>query len=953
MFTTLIKLILQILRFLNPFEQRQVIKKLIFVLFIFYQATDVLATHIRAGEITARRIGCTGRTYEFIITAYRDTGSDILFGNGVLSYGDGQTLSLNPDSFFRKELIDDEVELVQFRQEHTYESNGIYIVSYNEDFRNVGIANISNSGSVAFYVETIIRLDPALGCNDSPIFLIPPVDKAAIGVAFFHNPGAFDINPGDSISFRFVIPKSRTGVNVPGYRSPEIASGGQDSQQIGPATFTLDQLTGDIIWDAPALKGEFNIAFIAEEWRKINGEWVFLGSITRDMQIIVDETDNDPPEIIIPEDTCVEAGTLLEATITATDINDESLVQIEGFGGPFILEPPAVLIPDSDGYFESPHSVQFSWQTNCDQIRAEPYQVRFKAEDNGPGIRLTDYKTWNITIVPPSPKNVTIETRPQRSLRLSWDNYDCGLAEVIQVYRRVDSFAFTPENCEIGIPENGGYELIEAVPVAQNSYTDNNAGRGLDFGATYCYRLVAVFELPNGAVSYASEEVCEKIAATGPIITNVSVNETGISDGAITVSWLPPFEIDQAIYPPPYKYQLLRNSGGNFEVIAIVSDDTTYVDSGINTEEQIFTYKIELYLEADEVNNDNLIEVSANASSIEMNSVSLFETIELLWDADVPWSNTNQDFPYHYIYRDKVSTANPEQLVLIDSVDVTVFGYNYVDSGAFNNQRLSNNETYCYYVTTQGTYGNEDIFDPLVNDGPIYCTMPDDNIDPCPPFEASFELDSEDACKEFLANKSCDFNDFQNTIFWTTNEVDTCDASIVFYEIFYQNELTDEFTLVGTSTDTVFLHDNLPEYKGCYKIRAVDRSGNRSVFSNTFCKENCPNIAFPNVITPGNSLGKNDVFTPFYPGANSAIPLEFCPRFLEQIEFNVYNRYGKLVYAYTSGGENSLYINWEGVNNSGQELPSATYFFEVIATFDMLRPENKTRFYKGQVQILR
>ena len=179
---------------------------------------------------------------------------------------------------------------------------------------------------------------------------------------------------------------------------------------------------------------------------------------------------------------------------------------------------------------------------------------------------------------------------------------------------------------------------------------------------------------------------------------------------------------------------------------------------------------------------------------------------------------------------------------------------------------------------------------------------------------------------QLLVEKGADVN-IQNFFDWVKGaklvELDTCDTSIAYYEIFYQNELSDEFTLVGTTTDTVFVHENLPEYKGCYKIRAVDRSENRSVFSNTFCKENCPNLAFPNVITPGNSPGKNDVFTPFYPGASeSAIPLEFCPRFLEQIEFNVYNRYGKLVYSYRSGGENSLYINWTGVNNNGEELPS-------------------------------
>ncbi|MBK6266796.1 gliding motility-associated C-terminal domain-containing protein [Marivirga sp. S37H4] len=925
---------------------------LLAIVIILSVSTTAHATHIRAGEITAKRLGCNGFTYEFTLTAYRDTGSEILFGNGIFDFGDGETVSLNPEGFFKKELIDDEIEMVQFKLQHTYSGNGSFTVSYNEDYRNANIVNMNNSVTVPFFVETTIRLDPFFGCNDSPVFLIPPIDKGAVGVLFFHNPGAFDIN-GDSISFKMTIPQSRSGVNVPNYRFPDVAGGGQNSQQTGPATYTLDEILGDVIWDAPGMQGEFNIAFIAEEWRKISGEWRFLGSVTRDMQIIIGETDNDPPELEIPLDTCIEAGALLEAQIIATDPNEESLVKIEAFGGPFTLSPAATLSPDPAVFSESPTTSDFSWQTTCDHIREDPYLIRFKATDNGPGIRLTSFETWSVTVVPPSPKNVVAESKPQRSIEISWDAYDCGLAEVIQVYRRVDSFDFDPENCEIGIPENGGYELVGAVPVAQNSFLDDNAGRGLDFGAQYCYRLVAIFELPTGGVSYASEEVCQKIAATGPIITNVSIESTSLNNGEITVSWLDPFEIDTAIYPPPYKYQLLRGANGIFNPIAVVENDTTYTDTGLNTEEETYNYRLELYPINAEVNEDNLIEISANASTVSLGSVSLFEAIQLKWDANVPWSNTNQAAPYHYIYRNKVNTDSTE-LVLIDSVDVTQYGYQYIDSGAFNNKKLSNNKEYCYFVTTSGSYGNDDIFEPLLNNSQILCSMPDDNIDPCPPFEVSFKLNSEDDCLAFLADKECEFNQFENTLLWEANLVDSCDASISYYEIYYTNTLEGEFELIGTTTETSFTHENLPEFAGCYRIRAVDQSENRSPFSEIFCKENCPNIAFPNVFTP-NDDERNDIFTPFYQGASyeNSIPFDKCPRFLEKIEFKVYNRYGKQVYSYTSGGENSLYINWDGTNFNGEELPSATYFYEALVTFKMLRPSNKQKFYKGWVQIIR
>lgn len=51
-----------------------------------------------------------------------------------------------------------------------------------------------------------------------------------------------------------VTPQSRQGVNVPNFSSPEIAAGGQNSQQTDPATLTLDEVLGDLIWDAPGKK---------------------------------------------------------------------------------------------------------------------------------------------------------------------------------------------------------------------------------------------------------------------------------------------------------------------------------------------------------------------------------------------------------------------------------------------------------------------------------------------------------------------------------------------------------------------------------------------------------------------------------------------------------------------------------------------------------------------------
>src|SRR5205085_8776447 len=97
---------------------------------------------------------------------------------------------------------------------------------------------------------------------------------------------------------------------------------------------------------APGGKGEYNIAFVIKEWRKINGIWLLLGYVERDMQIVVDDCDNQRPELIMPEDICVEAGDEIIQDIFAFD-PDSDPVKIEAFSEVFIVNPsPAFILQD-------------------------------------------------------------------------------------------------------------------------------------------------------------------------------------------------------------------------------------------------------------------------------------------------------------------------------------------------------------------------------------------------------------------------------------------------------------------------------------------------------------------------------------------------------------------------------------------------------------------------------
>ena len=268
------------------------------------------ATHIRAGEITIERKNCQSLTFVIYVTGYVDLiDGQVTFGGGTLDFGDGSEPIVNIRESPRVTILRDEEDLgggngvgiTQFRVEHTYSSNGNYIVSFNEANRNGGILNMDNSVQTRFYIESILRIDPFLGCNNSPVMLIPPIDFGCVDVAFYHNPGAYDVD-GDSIAFEFVTPRKAVGTDVDNFRevnNPEFQGGPEDGSA-GPATFTIDPITGDIVWDSPGIAGEYNIAFIVKEYRKKEGQFFLMGTVVRDMQIIIRSCDNERPSLRYP-----------------------------------------------------------------------------------------------------------------------------------------------------------------------------------------------------------------------------------------------------------------------------------------------------------------------------------------------------------------------------------------------------------------------------------------------------------------------------------------------------------------------------------------------------------------------------------------------------------------------------------------------------------------------------
>jgi len=949
----------------------------VFLVLGIYQSAK--ATHLRAGEITVERVNCTSLTFKITITVYTNTGSEIRFGDGQLNFGDGSKPFTTPtiDNTIRPDLGPNIGTVSYTLPLHTYPGPGRYVISYLEPNRNAGILNMFNSVDTRFYLETVILIDPFLGCDNSPKLLVPPIDKGCTGSAWFHNPGAYDPD-GDSLSYEMTIPKMEKDQVVNNYRIPNAKEfydrigldyGTANEKHNGAPTFAINSRSGTLTWDAPGAPGEYNIAFLIKEWRKVAGTWIMLGSVTRDMQIIIEDCNNKRPELIVPADICVDAGTKIDQDIFGFDPDGDS-VKIEAFSEVFSFPSPATFTPSPAIFQASSPSkyakTKFVWNTKCVHVKEQPYQIVFKISDKrktSQGPSLVQFKAWNIRVVGPAPKWKDIKVdQKAKTATVTWNPYACQNAQIMQVWRRVDKVEFTPPECVTGMPEFLGFTKIAEVPIGQTSYKDTNGGRGLVPGAQYCYRLVAVYPLPGGGESYVSRDTCmAPILADAPVVTNVTVDKTNVAAGQMTIKWMSPYQADKATYPPPYSYEVYRAEG--FTGIVKITKphtgkltDTTYVDSGINTEDTPFNYRIIAYDK-----NGAKVDTSATASSVRLDAKSQLRRIELTWSFDVPWSNNIPDYPRHLIYRGGAN-ATESQMVLIDSIEVTKV-FHYVDSGQYQKTPLKETDTYCYRVMTRGGYGNPKIKEPLINFSQIVCAQPNDDTPPCKP-----EIKAEGiSCDSYTEINSCTPSSFSNILKWNRPADADCRADIRSYRVYLFKEkgAKDSILLVENVRDTFFIDSNIPSYARCYKVAAVDRAGNESKLSEEFCFDNCPHYELPNVFTP-NGDNCNELFSAFSDrapidesGEGLCGPVDLqdrnarCARFVQKVHFTVVNRWGKEVYDYESGGERSIYIDWNGRDNEGKELSAGIYYYVAEVTFDVVDPSQREQTIRGWVHLIR
>lgn len=828
------------------------------------------ATHNRGGEITYIHI--SGNTYQFTISTCTKSSVAADRQELEINFGDGTGI----DTVRRDTVISISVDAQKnlYIINHTFVGPGTFRVTMEDPNRNGGIVNIggaTNSDQFPFCIATEVVISPFLGANNSVIFNDCPCPEiACVNKRYCYNPQATDPD-GDSLSYA-LVPCLGFGCNPLStpvvYQYPDNYGG----------TISINSNSGTLCWINPTRLGEYNIAILVTEWR--NG--IRIGTVLRDVQITVDGAcNNDPPVITTITDTCVVAGDLVNFNVSATDIDPGDLIQLKATGAPFTSVSNPATFSSVTGL--SPVSSTFNWNTDCSNIRKAAYSVYFEATDNGRP-DLSDYRQVNITVKAPAPFGL-IATPLSGKVDVIWNTTNCSNSIGYKIYRKKGSSIGTIDCCSQTSPIGLGYTFIgRNNSITDTTFEDNSS---LVVGEEYCYVVTAIFQIDYE--SCISNESCVKLKKDVPIITHVTVNSTNTSTGIDSIVWAKASDLDTTTnYPPPYLYKIYHKVGfiGANTLIhtspvysQLYLSDTTYVHNLVNTTDNPNSYKVEMY---HIVGPDTLLIGGTNsASSIFVSTAASDNMITLTWNEIIPWTNTSYE-----IHRSN-SIGGVYSLIGNSVTQI------YRDSN------LTNGVTYCYKIKSIGLYSDPTIVSPIENFSQEICDSPVDLTPPCAPV-----LEVDNSCEDEL-----------NYLSWT-NPNNFCADDVTRYRIFYAPTAAGPYSEIDTKndpTDTTLSHNNFGSIAGCYYVTALDsiQYNNESLPSNIVCVDNCPIYFLPNVFTP-NGDGKNDKFIPLLPY-----------KFIESVDFIIYNRWGNIVFQ-----TNDPMINWDGKDQeTGKPVSDGVYFY--------------------------
>ena len=899
---------------------------LFFVVCYFNNINNTQATHIKAGEITARFVG--NSEIEFTMVLFMSIESlnktpDLITQQATADFQFSDRASVVTVSNPTMTDIDNDTRQYTYTgRVRNVPPGTTFTISYIKLNRNANIKNIAAGQSeVPFYLQTTIYTTQTR--NTLPKLTIPPIDEGAVGQIFTHNPGAVDAD-GDSLSYTMTVPRADKGFPVNQFVKPEFVQPGP-AVGGGAAFSNISATKGDFVWNAPTLEGLYNVAIEITEWRKspVDGRYRKLSVMVRDMQINVKKNPNRRPELIIPNDTCVEAGvnTIFRDTILTYDPDSIRPRNYQNIyltavklpnGSSFSLINP--LNPVGTNLVANPGAGIFTWNAGCAAIRQQPYFVTFKAADQVVASQqMVTFKSWQIRVNGPRPSGVKIN-RQVTGFMISWDKYPCTNSDSIIIYRRdCGNGNYTPKPCETSLPPD--FTKIGSVSNLDISYLDTF---NIVQGNNYCYILGARFGGTSQGNSVLSEEHCMSSFYYEPLLTKVSVIKSDVEKGQIAVQWMRPLGAKDG----NFQYVLSRKSteaNALFKSIFTTANlaDTIFVDSLelLNTIDKQWIYQVALQ------KNGILQSKTTPTSSVFLTGKPGNKRVFLSWRYSTAWNNSKYT---QYIYRKKNKETT---FTLLDSIAVTTSPASYINTG------LDIDDTLCYYIETRGRYCYDSLPRPLINLSPQICLSPGDSTRPCPP-------------KLSLVDQNCDLpidslliRPYKNRLSWTFDTTsENCSSKLSGFNLY---KAADEespyrfYKFFGFDTTRYIDMDNESQ-AACYTVTAISKLGLESDPSNIECNDNCAYYALPNLITP-NGDSYNEYFGPMkYPVG------------VKSVQLSIYNRWGALVH-YQDGDPE---LRWNPYQNDKNFTDGVYYYYALITYERRQKPRDAKSSLKGWVHIL-
>lgn len=461
---------------------------LLLILSVF--ALKAHATHVMGGEITWK---CTGNGYVFQLVFYRDcNGVDVNPVSENLSVWNHASVTNIPVLFVSRTDISPSCTQVAGSpnplscgsganggngvgaiEKIIYQSNPVilsgvppaqgWIITYSNFSRNGNITNLVNPTNYGVTIRATMYAIPGAAagvCSDnSPRFLQDPYLVLCAGENYEYNMHPVDEDL-DSVVTVLAQPMDRiqgTSYNPPVDPDYILYETGFSAASPTPdATFnagnvplTLDSQNGHLSFRSFTIGG-FVVKVIAQSYR--NG--VLIAEVEREMQLIVTNCPaaNNAPVIPGPfaglYETTVDAGTLVNFTLSATDVEflqdgtpQSNYLTASGsqFGTNFTstsgcdVAPCATLNQTPIITGVQGVSTSFSWQTDCAHLidahgntdDEKTYTFVFRVQDNFCQIPKTTFKTITIHVKNPGLIPATsiscINTQPGGFLNISWD----------------------------------------------------------------------------------------------------------------------------------------------------------------------------------------------------------------------------------------------------------------------------------------------------------------------------------------------------------------------------------------------------------------------------------------------------------------------------------------------------------------------------------------------------